>query len=409
MEFSQHLKNLREGEKLTQEELALRLNVSRSAIAKWEQGKGMPSLELLKSLALFFHTSIDNLLGEEGVVRFEKKQNYRVLTISIIAVTALVIATLSTTLLLLNKDGILIPEVTKIVRADEVIRNGLDYQVNYSENGHKKVFYVGADDISFRGLTSREFNLSKDDYLKVVLKGKEAKEVIIIDNQSEIGLKGYQVDFVKGANRQSYYFYEFSDNTGDFSYIKNESNIPSILSNHIQFAQRHFDSHYYQDTTVTHTVYLDRNAIDYNLVELSRVEMNAAGETTSTRHMNSYAAGVFSRLNIQYSGYLNAPSYEGDEYRLRNIINYDTTFEYVDTIDEIRLVEYNQNDVIVQERLLTEAPDSATFTLNQTTSYLKYYVDDSIKGKTLEAGDIETLFFTTGQPLPQPFRLSLGE
>jgi hypothetical protein len=363
----------------------------------------------LKSLALFFHTSIDNLLGEEGVVRFEKKQNYRVLTISIIAVTALVIATFSTTLLLLNKDGILIPEVTKIVRADEVIRNDLDYQVNYSENGLKKVFYVGADDISFRGLESREFNLSKDDYLKVVLKGKEAKEVIIIDNQNDIGLKGYQVDFVKGAARQSYYFYEYSDNTDDFSYIKNEYNIPSILSNHIQFSQLHFDSHYYHDTTVTHTIYLDRNAIDYNLFELSRVEMNSTGETTAIRHMNSYAAGVFSRLNIQYSGYLNSPSYEGDDYRLRNLINYDTTFEYVDTIDELRLVEYNQNDVIVQERLFSEAPDSTTFTLNQTTSYLKYYVDDSIKGKTLEAGETETLFFTTGQPLPQPFKLSVGD
>ena len=409
MEFSRHLKTLREGERLTQEELALRLNVSRSAIAKWEQGKGMPSLELLKSLALFFHTSIDNLLGEEGIVRFEKKQNYRVLTISIIAVTALVIATLSTTLLLLNMDGILIPEVTKIVRADEVIRNGLDYQVNYSENGKKKSFYAGADDISFRGLEAWDGNLTKDDYLKVVLKGNEAKEVIIIDNQSDIGLKGYQIDFVKGQTRESYYYYEYSDDTGDFSFMKSEYNIPSILSNHIQFAQHHFDSHYYNDTTVTHTIFLDSHAIDYNLIELNRVEMNAVGDTTSIRHMNSYAAGVFSRLNIRYSGYLNSASYQGDDYRLRNLINYDTTLEYVDTIEEVRLVEYDQNDVVVQERLFTEAPDSTTFTLAQTTSYMKYYVDDSIKGKTLEAGEIETLFFTTGQPLPQPFRLSLGE
>ena len=54
MEFSQQLKRRREQLNLTQEALGIRLNVSRSAIAKWEQGKGMPSLDLLKTLALFY-------------------------------------------------------------------------------------------------------------------------------------------------------------------------------------------------------------------------------------------------------------------------------------------------------------------------------------------------------------------
>ncbi len=50
---------------LSQEELAGRLCVSRSAIAKWETGKGTPDVENLKALAALFQVSVDELLGGE--------------------------------------------------------------------------------------------------------------------------------------------------------------------------------------------------------------------------------------------------------------------------------------------------------------------------------------------------------
>lgn len=50
---------------LSQEELAERLCVSRSAIAKWETGKGTPDVENLKALAALFQISVDELLGVE--------------------------------------------------------------------------------------------------------------------------------------------------------------------------------------------------------------------------------------------------------------------------------------------------------------------------------------------------------
>lgn len=66
MEFNEKLKELRKQKDLTQEELAEALFVSRTAISKWESGRGYPSLDSLKEIAKFFELTVDELLsGEE--------------------------------------------------------------------------------------------------------------------------------------------------------------------------------------------------------------------------------------------------------------------------------------------------------------------------------------------------------
>ncbi|MBQ9415145.1 MAG: helix-turn-helix transcriptional regulator [Clostridia bacterium] len=65
MEFSEKLQTLRAAENLTQEELAKALYVSRTAISKWESGRGYPSIESLKLIAQHFHVTIDELIGGE--------------------------------------------------------------------------------------------------------------------------------------------------------------------------------------------------------------------------------------------------------------------------------------------------------------------------------------------------------
>lgn len=61
--FSTVLKQLRERENLTQEELAKRLEISRSRLASYEQGQREPDLELLEVIADFFNVDMDYLLG----------------------------------------------------------------------------------------------------------------------------------------------------------------------------------------------------------------------------------------------------------------------------------------------------------------------------------------------------------
>lgn len=66
MEFNEKVQLLRKQANLTQEELADALFVSRTAVSKWESGRGYPNIESLKAIAKFFGVSIDELLsGDE--------------------------------------------------------------------------------------------------------------------------------------------------------------------------------------------------------------------------------------------------------------------------------------------------------------------------------------------------------
>ena len=68
MEFNERLQSLRTSKKLTQEELAEKLFVSRTAISKWESGRGYPSIDSLKVISEFFGVTIDELIGGEEMV-----------------------------------------------------------------------------------------------------------------------------------------------------------------------------------------------------------------------------------------------------------------------------------------------------------------------------------------------------
>lgn len=68
MEFHETLQHLRKQKGLTQEELASALYVSRTAISKWESGRGYPSIDSLKHLAAYFEITIDDLLSGAQVL-----------------------------------------------------------------------------------------------------------------------------------------------------------------------------------------------------------------------------------------------------------------------------------------------------------------------------------------------------
>ena len=62
MEFHEKLQELRKSKGLTQEELAEALYVSRTAVSKWESGRGYPSIDSLKEISRFFGVTIDELI-----------------------------------------------------------------------------------------------------------------------------------------------------------------------------------------------------------------------------------------------------------------------------------------------------------------------------------------------------------
>jgi transcriptional regulator with XRE-family HTH domain len=78
MEFNEKLQALRKQKNMTQEELAQALYVSRTAISKWESGRGFPSIDSLKAIARFFGVSVDDLLsGEEILTIAEADQKHK--------------------------------------------------------------------------------------------------------------------------------------------------------------------------------------------------------------------------------------------------------------------------------------------------------------------------------------------
>ena len=69
------IKRLREEKKLTQTELAERINVTDKAISKWETGRGYPDISLVEPLAKALGVSVIELLSGENVINTNRASN----------------------------------------------------------------------------------------------------------------------------------------------------------------------------------------------------------------------------------------------------------------------------------------------------------------------------------------------
>ena len=62
MELAKKIQKLRKENNMTQEQLAQKLCVSRTAVSEWENGRGMPGIESLQMIAKLFPITLDDLL-----------------------------------------------------------------------------------------------------------------------------------------------------------------------------------------------------------------------------------------------------------------------------------------------------------------------------------------------------------
>ena len=130
MEFNQKLQELRKAKGLTQEELAKSLYVSRTAISKWESGRGYPSIDSLRAIAKFFSVTVDELLsGDEAltIAEADKKQNekhLRDLTYGLIDICMALCFFLP--FFVTRSDGIINP-----VSLFELSSNGLIFKISF--------------------------------------------------------------------------------------------------------------------------------------------------------------------------------------------------------------------------------------------------------------------------------------
>lgn len=73
--FGKFIKEIRKKNNLTQAELASKYNVTYQAVSKWETGKNMPDMALIKQISKDFNVSLDELF-EGGYKRKERKRKY---------------------------------------------------------------------------------------------------------------------------------------------------------------------------------------------------------------------------------------------------------------------------------------------------------------------------------------------
>lgn len=77
MEFNEKLQELRKIKGLTQEELAEHLHVSRTAISKWESGRGYPNIDSLKAISKFYGVTLDELLSGDELLTIAEEDAKR--------------------------------------------------------------------------------------------------------------------------------------------------------------------------------------------------------------------------------------------------------------------------------------------------------------------------------------------
>ena len=62
--LNENIKLMRKSKGLSQDELAVKLNVVRQTVSKWERGLSVPDSEMLLTLSEILETPVSNLLGE---------------------------------------------------------------------------------------------------------------------------------------------------------------------------------------------------------------------------------------------------------------------------------------------------------------------------------------------------------
>lgn len=93
MTFGEKLKQLRKDNNLTQEDLAEKIYVTRTAVSKWETDKALPAIDSLKLISELFHVGIDDLISDGDIETKRLLDEKRAKIMYGVAVGFLVLAT----------------------------------------------------------------------------------------------------------------------------------------------------------------------------------------------------------------------------------------------------------------------------------------------------------------------------
>lgn len=90
MDIGLQIKKLREQQKISQEELALKIFVSRQTISNWETNKSCPDVKSLIALSNIFNVSLDNFIKEDMKEIRENVENATIKKFNVISIVFLI-------------------------------------------------------------------------------------------------------------------------------------------------------------------------------------------------------------------------------------------------------------------------------------------------------------------------------
>ena len=139
-EFGKLIKEIRKKNNLTQKELADKYNVTYQAVSKWENGKNMPDISLIKDISRDFNVSMDDLL--EG--KYNTKKNNYYFKYIILGIILIIVSVILVIILGRNSD---FKFKTLSSNCDDFsISGSISYNKNKSAIYVTNIFYCGEED-----------------------------------------------------------------------------------------------------------------------------------------------------------------------------------------------------------------------------------------------------------------------
>ena len=172
------IKKIRKDNNLTQAELADKLGVTYQAVSKWENGKNIPDIAILKQISDEFNINIDDILNGEDKITPKQKKTLKIWSI--------VLGVLTIGLILIyvigNKTDLLIKKVTT---------NNSDYEITGTVAKSNGKTYIYISDIVYKG----DENDTIYDSIKATLyeeyKGKSTKIKECEKEEENVSLKAH--------------------------------------------------------------------------------------------------------------------------------------------------------------------------------------------------------------------------
>lgn len=180
------IKSIRMDNNLTQKEFAERLNVTYQAVSKWENGKNIPDIGIIKQISEEFNVDIDEILNGEKKDKDDKKNNYFYHILGIIIVLLLIFA-----IVLLNNTN------SKNFEFKTISSKCSDFKITGSAayNKDKTSIYISNiefcgknDDEKYQKLNCVLYEKNNDNKTKIS-SCKEAKNLSLKDYLKEVDIK----------------------------------------------------------------------------------------------------------------------------------------------------------------------------------------------------------------------------